>query len=76
MLIAVTMRWSTSLRHYSTAFGEAPGPEGLWRSVHVTASTPSGPAASGIIAAVAGETYRRVVAVVATTAVVAAWPLV
>jgi hypothetical protein len=65
-----------SLRRCSTTSGEAPGPRELWRSVHDVASAPSGPAVSGIIAAITVKNYRCVVAVVAVTAVVAAWPLV
>jgi hypothetical protein len=40
------------------------------------ASAPSGPAAGGVIAAIAVENYCCVVAMVAITAMVAAWPLV
>jgi hypothetical protein len=65
-----------SLCHCSTASGEAPGPRELWRSMRAIASAPSGPAAGGVIAAIAIENYCCVVAVVAITAMVAAWPLV
>jgi hypothetical protein len=54
------MRWSMCLCHYSATSGEAP----------------SGPTAGSVFAIVAAQSYRRVVAMVAATAMVAAWPLV
>jgi hypothetical protein len=69
MLIVVTMRWSTSLRHYSATSSEASRPRGLWRRTCDTASAPSGLEAGGVIAAVVVESYHRAVAVVATTGV-------
>jgi hypothetical protein len=69
------MSWSTLLRHCSAASGKASGPGGLWRSVHVAASMPSGPTAGGDIVAMVGERWRCVVAAEAIAAVVM-WPLV
>jgi hypothetical protein len=48
----------------------------MWRSARATASAPSGPATGGIIAAVVAKRCHCLVAVVATTTVMAAWPLI
>jgi hypothetical protein len=48
----------------------------LQRSVHTTSNVDMRPAASGIIAVIVVECYRRVVAVVAATAVVTTWAFV
>jgi hypothetical protein len=69
-------RWSTSLHHCSASFGVAFGPGGFWRSVCVAASTPSGVAVGGIVAAMVVESYRRAIAVVASTTLVVVHPLV
>jgi hypothetical protein len=65
-----------SLCHCSVTVGEASGLGGLWRSTRAASNVPSRPAAGGIIAIVAVECYRRVIAMVAAIAVVTMWAFV